>query len=198
VLFPLVERVCTPLQVEGEKHLTGLEPPLLLASNHASHLDTPLLAHALPPALRRRLAVAAAADYFYARPGLGPVVSLLGGAFPFARRGGGRAGLAYCAELVASGWAVLVYPEGTRSPDGHLQPFRPGIGYLAATLGVPVLPVYLDGAAARLPKGACWPRRGPATVRFGTPLVFPPDTRPAEAAARIEAAVAVLAAPSAA
>ena len=193
VLFPLLDRVCWPLRVEGTEHLRDLRPPLLLAANHTSHLDTPLLLRALPAGLRRRLAVAAAADYFYCRATRGFLVTLLVGAFPMARRGWLRPSLAYCDELAQAGWAVLVYPEGTRSPDGRVQRFKPGIGVLTAELEVPVVPVYLAGLHGRLPRGARWPRRGPAAVRFGPPLRFAPGIAPSAVAAEVEAAVRALA-----
>lgn len=192
LLFPLVDRVCAPLNVTGQEHLRGLAGPVLLVANHGSHLDTPLLLRAVPAARRRRLMVAAAADYFYRRCELGALVSLLLGAFPLVRQGPARASLEYCGELVDDGWSVLVYPEGTRSASGRMAPFKPGIGLLAVELGVPVVPVRLVGTAARLPKGGRWPRRGPVAVRFGRPLRFAPDTPYAEAAARLEAAVRAL------
>jgi long-chain acyl-CoA synthetase len=189
VLFPLLSRVCRPLRVEGREHLRGLRPPLLLVANHSSHLDTVVLLRALPAAVRGRIAVAAAADYFYTRAPLALFVTLALGAFPLARTGRVRPSLEYCGELVDAGWALLVYPEGTRSPDGRLQPFRAGIGLLAAELRVPVVPAYLSGLQARLPRGAGWPRPGPVGVRFGPPLRVRPGTPYAAVTAQLEAAM---------
>jgi 1-acyl-sn-glycerol-3-phosphate acyltransferase len=67
--------------------------------------------------------------------------------------------------------------------------FRGGIGCLAVALGLPVVPVHLDGLAAALPKGRRWPRRGRARVTFGTPLRFADATPPRLATRIIEAAV---------
>jgi long-chain acyl-CoA synthetase len=147
---------------------------------------------ALPPALRRRLAVAAAADYWFRWPLLGALARLLVNAFPMARRGCARGGLERCRALAAESWALLVYPEGTRSPDGALQPFKPGVGLLAVELGLPVVPVALAGTHACLPRGARWPRRGPAAVAFGPPLRFEHGVTREVAAFRIAAAVGVL------
>ncbi|HZR99076.1 MAG TPA: lysophospholipid acyltransferase family protein [Chloroflexota bacterium] len=173
LLFGLLRLVCRPLRIEGVERLRGLEPPFLLVANHASHLDTLLILMALPPGLRRRMAVAAAADYWFARPLLGGLAALLVNAFPMARRGCARAGLAACQALAEAGWALLVFPEGTRSPDGRPQPFKPGAGRLAVELGLPVVPVALVGSHACLPRGARWPRPGAAAVVFGAPLRFP-------------------------
>src|SRR5205814_5921179 len=120
--------------------------------------------------IRRRTAVAAAADYFYRDPARGGAVSLLVNGFPFARAGFARAGLDACRELVAAGWSVLIYPEGTRSPTGELRPFKPGIGLLARDLQVPVVAIAVEGTRRVLPKGDRRPRPGPVTVRYGTPL----------------------------
>jgi long-chain acyl-CoA synthetase len=144
--------------------------------------------------VRRRVAVAAAADYFYRHAPPALFVTLALGAFPMARTGRVRPSLEYCGELVDAGWALLVYPEGTRSPDGCLQPFRPGIGLLAAELGVPVVPVHLAGLHARLPRGARWPHPGPVGVRFGRPLRPAAGAPYSQVAAQLEDAVRALAA----
>ena len=130
----------------------------------------PSILRALPRRLRARVAVAAAADYFFRTRLLAVATPLLLNAFPFSREGSVRSSLEHCGDLADQGWSVLVYPEGTRSPDGRLQPFRTGIGLLATDLRVPVVPVGVEGTHAALPKGRRRPRRGPVTVRFGVPL----------------------------
>jgi 1-acyl-sn-glycerol-3-phosphate acyltransferase len=192
LLFPAMARVC-PAEVVGAETLDGLPRPLLLVANHTSHLDTPCLLAALPPALRRRTAVAAAADYWFRDPLLAAAVALGLNIFPLQRRAPAMAALRACGDLSAAGWTLLLYPEGTRSPDGRLGTFRPGIGHLAAGLGVPVVPVHLDGPATVLPKGRRWPRTGRARVRFGAPLAFGRETSPRAATMAIEAAVRALA-----
>jgi long-chain acyl-CoA synthetase len=192
LLFPLVDGLCGPITVTGREHLVGPRRPVLLAPNHSSHLDTLVVLRALPDGPRGRLAVAAAADYWYARRAPAALVTLLLGAFPLARQGAVGPSLAYCGELARTGWSLLVYPEGTRSPDGRLQPFRPGVGLLATALRVPVVPVHLAGTHACLPRGARWPRRARVAVRFGAPLRFAPGTPPGVVAAELAAAVRAL------
>jgi long-chain acyl-CoA synthetase len=194
LLFPALARIC-PTEVVGVSVLDDLAGPLLLAANHTSHLDTPCLLAALPAALRRRTVVAAAADYFFRNPLLGVAVAASINAFPFPRQGQSAAALRACRQLSAAGWSLLLFPEGTRSPDGRLGVFRPGIGRLAVDLGVPVVPVRLDGLARVLPKGRHWPRRGRARVSFGPPLRFGHETAPRVAARTIEAAVRELGPP---
>ena len=170
LLFPAVRACCRPMRVEGVERLRDLRGPALFIANHSSHLDTPTALRALPARIRKRTAVAAAADYFYAGRFRGAIVSLALGAFPFSREGAVRASLQYCGELVDKGWSILVYPEGTRSPTGSLQPFRAGIGLLASELRVPVVPIWLDGLNQVLPKGASRPRPGPVAARIGEVL----------------------------
>ena len=87
LLMPFT-KVMTDPQVHGSEWVRDLDRPAIIASNHVSHADTPLLLHALSDRTRERTAVAAAADYFYKRPWLGRVVSLWLNTFPFARTGG--------------------------------------------------------------------------------------------------------------
>ncbi len=78
-------------------------------------------------------------------------------------------------DLLKAGKAVVIFPEGTRTPDGSLQPGKPGIGMIVAEAQCPVIPVYIDGTYQVLPMGASWLRLHPVTVRFGKPLDFRRD-----------------------
>jgi long-chain acyl-CoA synthetase len=182
-------------RVVGLDHLAGLEGPILVCPNHASHLDVPCVRFALPRERRDRTAVAAAADYFFTNRILGPSVALAMGAFPFGRTSDVRASLERVADLLADDWSVILFPEGTRSPDGRLGPMRDGIGLLATAAAVPVVPVHLDGTHRILPKGRSVPRRrhgDHVTIRFGEPLRFPPDAPAHAVATAIGDAIAAL------
>jgi len=180
-----------PYSVLGQEALAGIEGPCLIIANHASHADTVSILRALPIGLRARTAVAAAADYFFAHSWTGSLVGLVVNAFAFSREGRVRQSLDHCGLLADEGWSILIYPEGTRSPDGRLLPFKGGIGLLATGLGVPVVPVSVTGGARLLPKGARWPRRAAVSVCFGPPVTIPPGMRPDEATELLQRAVAV-------
>jgi 1-acyl-sn-glycerol-3-phosphate acyltransferase len=164
---------------------------MLFVANHSSHLDAPAVLAALPADLRTRTAVAAAEDYFYARPLTGLAVSHLVNAFPFPRRG--TAGLVRSARLLNAGQSVLVFPEGSRSPDGRPRPFRPGAAALLRWTGVPVVPVGVVGTYHVLPRGSVVPEPGPITVRFGRPWRPPPEMAVDELTDALHARVVTLA-----
>jgi long-chain acyl-CoA synthetase len=192
VLLPAHRCLCRPFEVRGAERLRGLSLPALFVANHAGHLDTPSVLFALPPPIRSRLAMAAAADYFYRNRVIGTAVSLLFNAFPFSREGNVRASLAYCGELADAGWSILIYPEGTRSVSGELQAFESGIGLLASGLRLPVVPIAIEGTFAVLPKGAWRPRPGAVRVTFGAPVAVTSDAPAAETAAMLRQHVANL------
>lgn len=192
LLFPAL-RLVAPLTVEGIEHLCN-DGPCIFAANHSSHLDAPVMLAALPGRLRRRVRVAAAADYFFTNPFKGLLVSTALNAFAFERKGPGcNASLDETQRLLQIGQSVLIFPEGTRSPDGQMQPFKRGVGSLALADGIPVIPVRIEGAHDAWPKGAFWPRRRQIIIRFGKPLCFSPPTEPLEVAACVERAVRNLA-----
>jgi 1-acyl-sn-glycerol-3-phosphate acyltransferase len=168
LLLPFVRWLGRPLRVDGRAHLEGAGPYVFVA-NHSSHADTAALLAALPARIRRRAAPAAAEDYFFSSRLRGFLVSLLTGAFPFPRCG--RAGLRRAEHLLARGWSVVLFPEGTRSCDGRVHTFKPGVEALARA-GWPVVPVGLAGTGEVLPKGARLPRRSPTAVVFGEPVAF--------------------------
>jgi 1-acyl-sn-glycerol-3-phosphate acyltransferase/membrane protein YqaA with SNARE-associated domain len=186
VLLPLVRWLGRPLRIDGADALGA--GPYVFVANHASHADTAAILAALPPRLRRRTAPAAAADYFFSSRVRGALVTLVTGAFPFPRKG--RTGLARAESLLQRGWSVVLFPEGTRSCDGRVHGFRPGVAALAER-GWTVVPIGIAGTSAALPKGGRLPRRSPLALSFGEPLRFPAmDT---DVPARLERNVRALA-----
>src|ERR1051326_6351763 len=118
-------------KVEGREWVKELNRPVIFAANHSSHADTPLILHALTDAARDRTVVAAAADYWYKRPLLGNIFSLFLNTFPFSRTGGAQGQLHASTTLLKSGWNLVLFPEGSRSPAGTIAEFKPGAGHPA-------------------------------------------------------------------
>ncbi|HEX5618497.1 MAG TPA: lysophospholipid acyltransferase family protein [Solirubrobacteraceae bacterium] len=178
----------------GHEIFRELEPPVVLVANHASHLDTPTILHAMPRAWRRRTIVAAAADHFYQRRSTASGVSLLLNTVPVARSGGGADALDHVAELVGDGWNLLIYAEGTRSRDGQLARMKSGAALIAQRHGIPIVPVRVTGTHAAMPPDASWPkrvrgrllsRRHKVEVEFGAPVMPLESEKPAETMARV-------------
>ena len=178
--------------VEGLDVLDGVDGPVIFVANHASHLDTPLILLSLPDDWRRSTAVAAAADYFFDTWWRAVGSAVLFNTFPIDRRGGVMATTP--GDVLADGWSLVVFPEGTRSKDGWMGRFRSGAAWLAVEHGVPVVPVAHRGTFAAMPRGRGWPARGrrQLTIRFGEPLVAAAGEPVRRFAARIEAAVAAV------
>ncbi len=192
LIFPALRRYAT-LEVSGLKYLPQGEP-LIFAANHSSHLDAPLFMAALPLRWRLKLRVAAAADYFFNHFWKAFAVRLALNAVAFTRKGAGcKESLTAATRLLANGQSLLIFPEGTRSPDGSLQAFKWGVGWLAATSRARVVPVYIEGTHLLMPKGANWPKAGRVKITFGEPLSFKSGSEAQQIAAEIERQVRVLA-----
>jgi 1-acyl-sn-glycerol-3-phosphate acyltransferase len=167
-------------------------PPIIFAPNHHSHLDTPLMVVAVPEPWRSKLVVAAAADYFFDTRLKGHLAALALNAFPIDREVTGRKSSDRIRDLVNSGWSLVIYPEGGRSPDGWGQEFKGGAAYLAARTAAPVVPVFIDGSGAIYGKGMKRPKPGRTKVVFGAPLWPEEGESTRRFNARIEAAVTAL------
>lgn len=185
------------LEVRGVENLPGTEP-VILCANHTSHVDTFALACATGAA-SRRLVFLAARDYFsrFRLRGLllRRVICIAG-----FDRGAGIGAAKHNLQLLAAcrdaGRIIVLFPEGTRAPDGRMRAFKPGVGMFADKLQLRVVPCRIEGAHAALPKGKRWPRSGRLRVSFGAPIAIDeggPDERGAERAARYEAFAARLA-----
>jgi 1-acyl-sn-glycerol-3-phosphate acyltransferase len=179
------------LEVVGSERFGEVREPALLIANHCMHLDMALLLRAMPPELRRRMAIAAAASDIFGNPVRGFGSALLGNAFPFAKEGGGiRDSLEYVDIMLREGWSVLIFPEGRLTVIGPMQPFKGGIGLLARETGAPVLPVRIDVVRPGFWEGRWWPNpRGRVRVTVGEPVRIDSGMHIADATALLERAV---------
>jgi 1-acyl-sn-glycerol-3-phosphate acyltransferase len=167
-VLKLSERV----EVTGREHLPKAAPFVLVA-NHASHLDVLILATALPLALRNKVLPLAAGDTFFETPVISMFAAEMMNALPMWRKQCGRHAIETLRErLVQEPCGYILFPEGTRSRDGKLAPFKHGIGMIVAGSSVPVVPCHLKGTFDALPPGAKWPRRKTITLRIGAPQSF--------------------------
>jgi 1-acyl-sn-glycerol-3-phosphate acyltransferase len=192
LLLPFTEVMAHP-KVEGREWVKDLKRPVIFAANHSSHADTSLILHALTDRARERTVVAAAADYWFKRPLLGNIVSLFLNTFPFSRTGGAQAQLHSSSQLLKSGWNLVLFPEGSRSVDGRMGEFKPGVGHLANETGTPVVPIHIRGAYQIMPRGQKLPLPGPVRVRIGRPMSPARKEGSREFTARVENAVRTLA-----
>jgi 1-acyl-sn-glycerol-3-phosphate acyltransferase len=165
---PIARAICSP-RIEGVDQLDNLEGPVIFTANHASHLDTGLVIACLPPKIRHRTVVAAAADYFFDRRWKAALWAFSLNSIPMERVKANRKSADVAAELIEQGWNLLVFPEGGRTPDGWGQEFKGGAAYLAKRCNVPVVPVHISGTRAILPKGSGRFRPGETELRFGRP-----------------------------
>ena len=201
-----IGRIFAWVKVEGLEHLEHLPGPVVFAANHQSHLDGPMILWSLPPRWRYRVAIAMAKEFFkahffpeqYGRKAWLTnsanyyLSALFFNAFPLPQREAGtRQTLRYIGALFAEGYSLLIFPEGKRTADGQLNPFRGGIGMIGARLDVPVIPVGISGLDRVLHHTWKMARPGPARIRFGAPLRLQGDDY-AALAKQVEDAVRLL------
>jgi 1-acyl-sn-glycerol-3-phosphate acyltransferase len=152
------------LRIYGRENLIE-DGPAILASNHASYLDPPLVGVSC-----RKDVYFLARKSLFERPVVGPILAQLN-TIPVDRDRGDVGAVRALIKLLKSGNRVLVFPEGTRSKDGNLQPARAGVGLLIAKSLAPVVPVRVFGSFAALPRTGGI-RFVPITVVIGKPLFF--------------------------
>jgi len=194
-------------RIRGREKLRGLRGPVLVIANHVTYLDIAWVLPALPWRLRNRLATAMRGerlaemrrppknlnifkrmlerlDYFLA-------LSLFN-VFPLPHRAGFAKSFSYAGNLTDRGWSVLIFPEGRTTEDGHIAPFRAGIGLLAQKLNIPVVPMRLAGLLELRQANRILARPGQVTVRIGEPVSFTADQDAAEIARELERRVRAL------
>jgi long-chain acyl-CoA synthetase len=196
-------RIFMRRKVSGLGRLSDLRGPVIFAANHQSLLDVPAILLSLPARWRYQIAPAMAKELFAAhfnRAKFGwkawstnslsyYLACQFFNAFPLPQREAGtRHALRYMGEVAGSGYSILIFPEGERTMTGDIGRFRPGVGMIGARLGLPIVPVRLDGLDKVLHRRMRFPRPGPVRVTFGEP-VLPAGEDYADLAQRVEQAV---------
>jgi long-chain acyl-CoA synthetase len=191
-------------RIEGREHLRGVKGPLLVISNHVGDVDPGFILTALPARFRHRLATATGGEALEALRSPAPSRGLFGGMydrlqwflgvsllnlFPLPREAGFRRSFAYAGEAVDRGYSVLIFPEGRHTPNGKMIPFRSGIGLLAEKLGIPVLPMRIDGLFEVKHAGKRFAPPWKISVRIGEPMRFSPGTDPQKIVTELQTAV---------
>lgn len=147
------------------------EGPVILAPNHESMWDVPLLAVAVP-----RPVVFMAKGELFSNRIKASFFTLLGG-FPVRRGGRDFEAMKRSLAVARAGGVLCLYPEGTRHRGERLGPFLPGAAWIALAEGVPLVPVGIVGTERIWPKGGLGPRRVPVRIRFGDPIDVPLEPR---------------------
>ena len=165
------------LECHGLEHIPQGKPYIIMP-NHTSHLDTLTVITALGTKAYR-LWTLAARDYWFATRFQGWFARTCLNALPIEREGNFTEflqDLRLANEVMAQHNGLLIFPEGTRSLDGNLQPFKPGVlSLLIYGPSVPIIPAYIDGTYHALPKGQNFPKRHPVRIIFGEPITFAID-----------------------
>ena len=179
--------------VIGLEKLKGLGKSFIIVANHTSHLDTPLIMGSLPRDKARYLAAGAAADYFFDVTWRRGLTALFFNAFPVDRSGNNPRRIRP-RGLLERGVPLLVFPEGTRSPDGRIGKFKPGAAALSIGTKSPVVPVALIGCYQAHPRGSSWPKWGrlPVGVVYGEPMTAHASETAVDFITRVQGEVARL------
>src|ERR1700722_16860373 len=143
-----------------------LQGPVILAANHASFLDPPLVGSGL----KRDINYLARKSLFR-YPVLGWVLRTVN-AVPVDRDGGGAAGLKAIMDRLHDGGAIILFPEGTRTSDGKFQPARSGVGLTVIKSDAPVVPVRVFGTYEAWGRHVKFPRPHGVRVKYGQPMNF--------------------------
>ncbi len=143
-----------------------LKGPVILAANHASYLDPPLVGAGL-----RRDINYLARESLFRFPVMGWVLRQWN-SVPVDREGGGARGLKAILERLLAGGAIILFPEGTRTRNGELQPARSGIGLTVIKSSAPVVPVRVFGTYEAYGPHVRFPYPKRVMVKYGEPLTF--------------------------
>lgn len=197
IMRPLIWLLAAP-RVEREAALP--DGPVLVIANHVTAYDGALVLYALPGKLRRRTAIAMAAELledmrmgrgqgkallnFFAPAGYWLLTALFN-IFPLPRSAGFRRSFAHAGRAMDRGYSVFIFPEGARSNDGRLRPFRAGTGLLAHESRVPVVPVELIGLGDML-QTRHWFRSGKLKIHVGAAIPVDENADPARLTAKFE------------
>lgn len=164
-----------PVKIKGDfNHIHKKHPRLLIISNHASHLDAVSISYAIPFKYWKHLFISVAKDYWFSHPFRRFLSKYCLNAVPIDRKEQQKESVQLCKDLLKNLsriWLIL-FPEGTRSKDDHIHPFKGGVSLFSQKTQTPILFLYIEGNRKLMPKGR-FPRfLGKLTIHVGS--VHPP------------------------
>ncbi len=165
LLLWLIGKTVFSLDVKGSENIPK-QGGFIIAANHRSYLD-PVVAAV---SSKRQLNFLAR-DTLFKNPMFSSLIQGLN-AYPIKRASADRAALRMAAQFILDGNPILMFPEGTRSADGNFQTPRGGLGYLAARLRCPVVPMHVRGTYEVFPRDSKWPKPGKISARIGAPMTW--------------------------
>jgi 1-acyl-sn-glycerol-3-phosphate acyltransferase len=177
IILKFLFRFYVFLRVRGNWHeIWAKYPRLLVISNHASHIDAVSITASIPFRYWLDLYISAAKDYWFANPLFTFFSKHCLGAIPIDRKDKKGEAVKLCTALLTKLdriW-LIIFPEGTRSPDGYIREFKRGVSLFSKKTNTPVLFLYIEGNSELFPKGAFLPKPGFLTIHVG-PVLMPED-----------------------
>ena len=164
VLF-IFYRICFRLEAYGRENVPQDSRGVILAPNHASYLDPPILGVTLA-----RHITYLAKEYLFKVPVFGTVLFWLG-AIPIKSEADDFRSMRQLLRALKNGKQILIFPEGTRSLDGNFKSVEAGVGFLAVKSQAHVVPVYIKGTFQAFPKGVKWFKNHPVKIYYGKPFI---------------------------
>jgi long-chain acyl-CoA synthetase len=189
------------IEGEGRESLRSVQGPVLVVCNHISDADFGFVLTALPARLGNKLATATRGEALEALRTPPPTRNLFARAydrlkwalgvallnlFPLPQEAGFRESFSYAGECADRGYSVLVFPEGRHTQDGKVNPFRAGVGLLANSLSLPVVPMRIDGLFELKQAGKKYAPAGKIRVKVGAPVRFPRGEDPERIARELQ------------
>ena len=168
VIISILAKLLFSLKVTGQENIPE-NGGVIIASNHLSYLDIPIMACSI----KRPVNFIGKRELFTV-PLLGSLLRILGG-LPIDREKIDRAALREIIKRLNAGSIIVIYPEGTRSLNGRLQPGKPGVGLFVRMSGKRVVPAAIQGTDKAMPAGSWLIRPAPVSIKFGRPLDFMED-----------------------
>lgn len=168
------------LNKQGLDYLKNLRGSVIFVSNHTSYLDTPMIYRALPLRFLNKIAVGAHREFFEKTKN-GKVyipwysisfnyTTMFMAAYMFPRTKEFKQTLEYTGRLIDKGWNILIFPEGKHTTTGEMMEFKEGVGIMATSMRVPIVPVKIRGLYKILDPRTSYFRK--ITITFGKPIIF--------------------------
>jgi long-chain acyl-CoA synthetase len=203
IVLPLTRFMGRP-KIIGKNRLDEVRGPLVFICNHVSVVDHALVLLALPGSLRRKMAIAMDGEllreWLHPEPGVGLMtraryllqyflVVLFFNVFAMPQKSGFRQSFAFAGELMDRGYSLLVFPEGKRTENGEINPFRTGTGLLISKLNAPVVPLRIEGLWELKRANQHFARTGEISLNIGEPLRYSARHKPEEITRDLEECV---------